>query len=174
MNTSLFKAAIVLLAVSAAGCAMPGGTSNGGPLSSVTPQSAAPLAAPHAAAPSAVPDARRKLAGKYEGTIEWRLGTVAKTGTLETILRLHRKNILGPFRVTEDGVTTPLRIYGRIKSKTKEEAVIVFTIYNAKKGGYATGSGTIADGTFVGEAKSHVVGSAPSILINFSATKQKD
>jgi hypothetical protein len=173
MNTSLFKAAIVLLAVSAAGCAMPGG-SNVGPLSSVTPQSTAPLAAPHAAAPSAVPDARRKLAGKYEGTIEWRLGTVAKTGTVETILRLHRKNILGPFRVTEAGETTPFRIYGRIKSKTKEEAVIVFVIYNAKKGGYATGSGTIADGTFVGEAKSHVVGTAPSILINFSATKQKD
>jgi hypothetical protein len=163
MNLSLLRAATILLAVSAAGCGMPGGASSVGAPSSVAPQAAAPL--------GVAPDARKKLAGKYDGTIEWEIGTSVKSGTLDTILRLHRKNILGPFTITMDGQVEHFRLYGRIKSKTPEQAVVVFLIYNNKKGGYATGTGTIVSGVFTGKAKSHAVGSTPSIPISFSVTK---
>ena len=171
-HLNVFKAAIALLAVSAAGCGMPGGTSSigpvspagtsGGPMSSASRQAAAPLAAP---------DAHKKLAGKYEGTIEWTVGSQTFSGTLETILRFHNKNILGPFRITQDSETQNYRIYGRIKSNSAGQAVIIFLVYNKAKGGYATGSGTITDGVFNAKAKTHVTGTTPSIPVTFSVTK---
>lgn len=160
----VFKAAIVLLAVSAAGCGMPGGTLSA-PVSSATSQQAAtrqgatPLSRSH-----------RKLAGKYNGSIEWSEGGVMHAGTLETILRFHNKNIIGPFRITEEGQTTRYRLFGRIKSKTSEEAHIVFLVYNTK-GGFAVGTGTIANGTFAGQGNKASAGPDP-ISVNFNATKQ--
>lgn len=165
-DLGIFKVAIALLALTAAGCAGQGGTPSVGPaaVSSVTRQEAASVA----------PDGKKKFAGKYNGPIGWSKGSVTYSGTLETILRFHYKNILGPFRITANGKTHNYRLGGRIKSKTSEEAQIVFTIYNTK-GGYATGSGTIANGTFAGTAHSVSVGEDPSVSLNFSATKsQKD
>jgi hypothetical protein len=166
-HLNLYKAAIALLAVTAAGCGMPGGTSGIGPVSS----NARPVAAPLAAAPLAAPDAHKKLAGKYEGTIEWTIGSETISGTLSLILRFHNKNILGPFKITQNGETEHFRFYGRIKSKTANDALIIFLVYNKIKGGYATGSGNIVNGTFSADAKSKAVGSNPSIPIHFSVTK---
>jgi hypothetical protein len=161
---AIFKAAIVLLGVTVAGCAMQGGTPSAGPMSgapmsSVTRQSSAQL-----------PDGHRKLAGKYKGTVEWFRDGQASSGSLETILRLHNKNILGPFRITVNGQTKHFRLYGRIKSKTAAEATIVFLVYNTK-GGYATGTGKIANGVFAGRANS--AASAPqNVTMTFNVTKQ--
>ena len=171
-HLNLFKAAIALLAVTAAGCGMPAGTSSigpvspagtsGGPVSSVTRPATAQVAAP---------DAHHKLAGKYAGTIEWEIGSQTFSGTVETTLRFHNKNILGPFKITQDGQLQKFRIYGRVKSKTADEAVVIFLVYNKVKGGYATGTGTIINGVFDGTAKTHVVGTTPSIPVKFSMTK---
>jgi hypothetical protein len=160
-DLGIFKAAIVLLAVTAAGCGMPGGTPSAGPVSSATRQAAAPLVAP---------DANRKFAGKYSGSIAWSIGGQRLIGTLETILRFRAKNIAGPFNMTINGQTRNYRLYGRIKTKTAEEAQIVLLIYNTN-GGYLTGTGTISNGTFAGRAQSAPAGDQPSTSINFSATK---
>ena len=165
-DLSIFKAAIALLALTAAGCAGQAGTPSVGPLSSVTRQAAAPLAEP------ANSKLARKLAGKYSGTIEWSKGSSTYSGTLETRLRFHYKNISGPFKITANGTTHNYRIYGRIKSKASGETQIVFLIYNTK-GGYATGNGTIANGTFAGKANSSAAGSDPLISLSFSATKNQ-
>jgi hypothetical protein len=73
--------------------------------------------------------------------MEWSEGSKAYSGTLQIRLRFHYKNILGPFRITANGQTHNYRFYGRMKSKTTEEALIVFLIYNTN-GGYAD-DGTI-------------------------------
>jgi hypothetical protein len=163
-DLGIFKAAIVLLAVTAAGCGMPGGTPSAGPVSSAARQAVAPLAAPDAA--------NKKFAGTYNGTIAWSIGGQTLSGTLSTILRFQLKNISGPFRMTINGHTKNYRLYGRIKSKTTEEAQIVFLIYNPK-GGYLTGTGTIGNGTFAGKAQSAPAGDQPSSSINFTATKNQ-
>jgi hypothetical protein len=169
-DLSIFKAVIALLAVTAGGCAgQQGGTPSVGspnvvPLNSVAHQAAAPFAAPDGH--------NKKLAGPYNGSIEWYKGTSSFSGTVATILRFHAKNILGPFRITANGQTKHYRFYGKIKSKTKEEAVIVFLIYNTK-GGYATGTGTIVNGTFAGRAQ-NAAGSDPSIWMSFSVTKNQN
>lgn len=166
---SLWKPTIAFLAVMAAGCGMPGGTSGSGPVGSLTPKTSA--SAPETAGGQMSPDARRKLAGTYNGSIEWSIGGEVKSGTLQTIVRLRTKNILGPFRITMDGVTQHFRLYGRIKSKSNGEAYIVFLVYS-KKGNYATGNGTILNGVFTGKAQSHPVGSSSTpITISFSVTK---
>jgi|HubBroStandDraft_6_1064221.scaffolds.fasta_scaffold526520_2 hypothetical protein len=168
-DLSIFKATIALLALSAAGCAGQAGTPSVGPpsigpLSSVTRHEAAPLVTPDGH--------NKKLAGAYSGSIEWSDGSQKYSGTLATILRFHTKNILGPFKITANGQTHHYRIYGKLKSKTKEEAVIVFLIYNTK-GGYATGTGTIANGTFAAKATSAVTGNDPPISMKFTATKNQ-
>lgn len=161
----VFKAAIVLLAVSAAGCGMPGGTPSAAPVSSATSRQAATR---QEAAP--LGHSRRDLAGKYNGSIEWSEAGVMHAGTLETILRLHNKNIIGPFRITEEGQTTRYRLFGRIKSKTSGEFNIVFLVYNTK-GGFAVGTATVANGTLAGQGSKASSGPVP-ISVNFNATKQ--
>ncbi|MGB6522948.1 MAG: hypothetical protein WBE83_14370, partial [Candidatus Cybelea sp.] len=75
------------------------------------------------------------------------------------------------FRITQDSETQNYRIYGRIKSNSAGQAVIIFLVYNKVKGGYATGNGTIVNGVFNATAKTHVVGTTPSIPVKFSMTK---
>jgi hypothetical protein len=167
---NVFKATMVLSAITATGCAgqtaTPSvGSPSVGPLSSVTRQDAAPLALPNGH--------NKNLAGAYNGAIEWYTGSSTLSGVVATILRFHAKNILGPFKITANGQTHHYRIYGKIKSKTKEEAKIVFLIYNTK-GGYATGTGTIVNGTFSAKAQSTVTGNDPSILMSFSVTKNQN
>jgi hypothetical protein len=157
------KAAIIFLAVTAGGCGMQGGTSSVGILSPATRQEAAPLVAP---------DAHKNLAGIYNGSVEWSKGSKTYSGTLETRLRFHGKNILGPFKITVNGQTHGFRLYGRIKTKTAAEALIVFLIYNTK-GGYATGTGTIANSTFAGKAQTVAAGNNPGVTLDFSAVKNQ-
>jgi hypothetical protein len=155
------ETAMVLFTVTAAGCGGQGSTPVAGGVSSLAPQAAAPLGYGH-----------RKLAGVYDGSIEWSRGNKTYSGTLETILRFDNKNIRGPFRITANGKTNPFRFYGRIKSKTSQEAVVVFLVYDTK-GGYLTGSGTISNGTFAGNANAKQGGDGPSVVLQFSATKGK-
>jgi hypothetical protein len=159
-DLGILKAAIALLAVTAAGCGMQGGTPSVGPLSSAARQEAAPLAPL---------DANKKLAGTYNGSIEWTIGSETSSGTLEIILRFHDKNSQGPFRITVDGQTYNYRFYGKIKTKTAEEAQLVFAVYNGA-GIYVTGTGTIANGVFAGTAHSPT-GSDPAVAMKFNVTK---
>ncbi len=168
-DLGIFKAAVLLLAVSAAGCGMPGGTPSAGPLSSVTGQAAAPVGASREASPLGF--RHKPIAGKYNGSIQWTKAGTTYSGTLETNLVFNNKNILSPFKITVNGKKYPYRFYGRIKSKTKASTVIVFLVYNTH-GGYATGAATIANDTFVGKAHSPAGGNGPTnVSMSFSMTR---
>ncbi len=161
-NFSIFKAAVAILAAVAAGCAGQAGTGTPsvGPLSS-TIQEAGPFAAS---------GRHKQLAGMYDGSIKLFEGQKTYSGTLQIKLHFHNKNILGPFRITAHGTTVIYRLGARIQSKTSGEAQIVFIIYN-RKGGYATGSGTIANGAFAGTAHSITSANNPVSSLSFSVTK---
>lgn len=157
----LFSVAPALLILAAAGCGMPASVPSAG-LGSVAPIQQS------VAAPSAKHGPHKKLAGKYTGTIEWSEGGLTTSAALETILRFNFKNIRGPFRISETGQETRhLRLYGRIRSKNSETALLALAIYN-KAGNYATGNGNITNGVFFGRLKT-VHG--PAVTLQFTATK---
>lgn len=165
-HLGISKAALLVLALTAAGCGIQGGTPatpGGAPLSSLTRQGATPLGQ---AAPLGH---RNPLAGKYTGSVDSTNGNTDLTGTLDTTLHFNNKNIRGPFRITLNGVTTKCRIYGRVKSKTSEESLIVFAIYNLD-GGYVVGNGSIKNGTLFGKAKSPP-GAVHNVTVQFTANK---
>lgn len=166
----VLKAAALLLAAIVAGC---GGSQVG---SSAAGQGAMPsLAAGGAVAhQQAQPDVNHKeYAGTYNGTITWSVGGNSTNSVpLTTILHFHNKNILGPFRFTYNSEHLRYRLYGRVKSKSAQSMYIAFLIYNNNnnKGGFATGNGTISNGTFTGGAHT-TPGQGPGISLRFSVTK---
>ena len=153
----------MLAAAVAAGCGGPGGSLGANPSANAF----SAVAHPQAVVPA---HGQHKYAGTYNGTLQWSTGSEAVTSApLVTIVRFHNKNILGPFRFTFNSQKHRFRLYGRVKLKSDGVMHIAFLIYNTA-GGYATGNGTITNGTFVGKAKL-APGAGPGLTLSFTANK---
>lgn len=151
-NNKPYKFLLAFLAVTATGCAGPVGTGVG-PSGASTMAGAGSMTTVNGGAHVAPMTVEKQYAGQYNGTITWSVADEAATSSLKTNLHFHNKNILAPFIFTFANAKHNYRFYGRVKSKANHSMYIAFLIYNAKKGGYATGNGTIANGTFFGGAK---------------------
>jgi hypothetical protein len=158
----IYQAALVLCAAVAAGCATPGGLPG-----TATPNSVHQPSGPASVAPEAF-----KIAGTYSGSIKWTEGSKSNSASLKATIKVHGKEITGPFDISKNGKTDKLSISGKITSKTKKSARLSFDIDDSK-GRYAVATATITGTKLSGKATVPASGSKPSVSITFEAAKKK-